>query len=151
MPTQSPAGPPTAARAMRSRDPRSRCFQDRILRVAAERTFERQRGAGGVSHDCQHGLEVVAWRDVEDRKPSQQGRASESRQSLLSAKIDDVQPATGREVAQTRLDDATPVRDHRQAIGNQYVIERPDTEQVIRVEPGSIAMRNANSIGEAAP
>src|SRR3984893_18429745 len=148
---QSPASPPTAAQAMRSRDPRSRYLQDRILRVAAERTFERQLGARGVGHRGQHALEVVARRDVEDRQPSQQRRANESRQSLLSAEIDDVQPATGREAAQTRLDDATPVRDHRQAIGNQYVIERPDAEQEIRVEPGSIAMRDANSICEAAP
>src|SRR5712671_1494469 len=136
---------------MRSRDPRSRHFPDRILRVAPERTFELQPGARGVGDGCQQALEVVAWRDVEDRKPSQQGRANEPRQSLLSAKIDDVQPATGREVAQTRLDDATPVRNHRQAVGNQYVIERPDTEQEIRVEPGSIAMRHANSICETAP
>src|SRR3984893_4441741 len=148
---QSPASPPTAAQAMRSRDPRSRYFQDRILRIAAERTFEGQPGAGGVGHRCQHALEVVAWRDVEDRKPSQQRRANEPRQSLLSAKIDDMQPATRREVAQTLLDDATPVRDHRQAVGNQYVIERGDAEQEIRVEPGCIAMRDANSIGQAAP
>src|SRR5713101_6709727 len=128
---------------MRSRDPRSRHFQDRILRVALERSFEFQLGAGGVGHSCQHALEVVAWRDVEDRKPSQQRRAHEPRQSLLSAKSEYVQPATGLEVDDGAAKNATPVRDHRQAKGNQYVIERPDAEQELRVEAGCIAMRDA--------
>src|SRR6266436_1451427 len=99
---QSPASPPTAAQAMRSRDPRSRYFQDRILRVATERTFELQLSARAVGHSCQHALEVVAWRDVEDRKPSQQGRANEPRQSLLSAKIDDFQHVCARGRSQAR-------------------------------------------------
>ncbi len=62
-----------------------------------------------------------------------------------------MQATAGLEVAYGGIKNATPVRDHRQAVGNQYVIERPDAEQEIRVEAGSIAVRDADSICEAAP
>ena len=43
-----------------------------------------------------------------------------------------------------RLENATPARDHRQAVGNHHMVERLDAEQGLRIERCSIAMCDAD-------
>ncbi len=79
--------------------------QNGVLGIAPERPLELQVGAGTASHDRQRLLEIVAWRDVEQGKPSPKQRPGNCRQLFLTAEIDDVQTAAGFKTACGRVED----------------------------------------------
>src|SRR5260370_17073513 len=151
-PRRSRTVPRRRVQARRSRRRWPRCErQYRVMGITAERALEFQLGTGSIRNSRQRSLEIVARRDVEHPKPSPQQRAGEVGQSFLAAEIDNVQTAAGCDAACRRLQNATPIRHHREAVGNEDVIERWAAEQYFGIERGSVAMYEAIPVRQAAP
>src|SRR5580692_5529993 len=127
-----------ATRSWRLRPGRER--QHGVLSIAPERALELQAGAGRIGHRRQYGLKIVTRRDIEHRQPSPQQRTGYLWQTLLTAKIDDMQAAAGLEPGYGVFQNAQPIGNHREAIRDHHVIEPGNAEQNPRVKHGSVAV-----------
>ena len=129
----------------------SRFSQDRMDRVAAIKRIISEAFADAPRFRFKDFAQRIAWRHVEFDKPSAQ-RALEPRwQTLLPAKVHDVQRATLLQGAERRIDCASPFRDHGKRVGDEYTIEPVAAKKRIRVEVRSVAARKADARGKAMP